>query len=598
MDILEVLRDMGIGAGKKLKGDALPGHLRLGKTAMNADGEITGTLAVRATGATSITPGTTAQILTAGIYDADITVAGDADMITANIKAGININGVAGKAEVVDTTEALLPAAAADMIAGKVAFVNGVKRTGVIVNNPADTKGTVGALMLNIVKNGSFENGLTDWGANLAATIVATTFKYGTKSVEVITAGTRGYCGVASSGVEFVPKANSKYYMCGNFYVKSFAAGGPVMLVRASTENIQIKVAIDVTKLNQWQFKSLSFNTAGYTLSTCDYFAIHDDGGIFPASTFDVIADGITVINLTEAFGVGLEPTQAQMDAIMTALDGYFVGTTILTKLVNGAYITNGATGVPEVMLNEPNFVAENMLAGKNYLGLPGGLADLGGAQTASSTWADNLGTLVFRIPTKGAFTAVVGTNPEVIATDPDFIPANILSGKNIFNVVGSIPNYANTAREAASIGQYGNGNIAVYMPSPAGYYTPGTAGSGGAELILTVAQTGLVASKILVGQTIAGIAGTAPPGKKFANGSGTIASAKATVTGLSFVPAMVLVRQNSPLYWYVANAPLLGGLDWIIANGSQYTATWTSSGFALGVYNSSSSFEWWAWEQ
>jgi hypothetical protein len=132
MDILEVLRDMGIGAGKKLEGDALASHVRLGKTFMNAAGKLIGTLVVRATGTTAITPGTTAQTLTAGIYDGDITIAGDADLIAANLKAGVNVFGVVGKTEVIDTTEATVPATAAQVRSGRKAFINGALLTGTL----------------------------------------------------------------------------------------------------------------------------------------------------------------------------------------------------------------------------------------------------------------------------------------------------------------------------------------------------------------------------------------------------------------------------------------------------------------------------------
>jgi hypothetical protein len=60
-------------------------------------------------------------------------VAVEAQLVTGNIRAGINIFGVDGKAEVVDTTEG---ADAADntMIAlGKKAWVNGVEITGIHV---------------------------------------------------------------------------------------------------------------------------------------------------------------------------------------------------------------------------------------------------------------------------------------------------------------------------------------------------------------------------------------------------------------------------------------------------------------------------------
>lgn len=65
-----------------------------------------------------------------GFYAATTLSAVDTDLATANIKAGVTIFGIAGKTEVVDTTEAGNPAAAGDIALGKVAFVNGEKIIG------------------------------------------------------------------------------------------------------------------------------------------------------------------------------------------------------------------------------------------------------------------------------------------------------------------------------------------------------------------------------------------------------------------------------------------------------------------------------------
>lgn len=68
----------------------------------------------------------------AGYYAATTLHAVDADLATGNIKSGVTIFGIAGKAEVVDTTEAGNPAAAGDIASGKIAFVNGAKITGTV----------------------------------------------------------------------------------------------------------------------------------------------------------------------------------------------------------------------------------------------------------------------------------------------------------------------------------------------------------------------------------------------------------------------------------------------------------------------------------
>jgi len=88
----------------------------------------------------SITAGTTLSVIPAtgytdGIDDTstiDLTTV-DADLVTDNILAGVTILGVAGKTEVVDTTEAVNAAVAGDIANGKVAFVNGVKITGTAI---------------------------------------------------------------------------------------------------------------------------------------------------------------------------------------------------------------------------------------------------------------------------------------------------------------------------------------------------------------------------------------------------------------------------------------------------------------------------------
>ncbi|MCR8645575.1 hypothetical protein NV379_23330 [Paenibacillus sp. N1-5-1-14] len=85
-------------------------------------------------GAVTITPSTVDQVIMAGYHNGAGKVLGDLDLIAANIKAGVNIFGVNGKPEVVDTTTAV-GAAIGDVLSGKDAFVNGVKRVGTMTNN-------------------------------------------------------------------------------------------------------------------------------------------------------------------------------------------------------------------------------------------------------------------------------------------------------------------------------------------------------------------------------------------------------------------------------------------------------------------------------
>lgn len=130
INITNALRARGIGVGKKLEGTAAVGDVRSGKSFMNADGgPNNGTLVTRdAGGAISVTPTTTATTLQPGIYDNSIAVAGDADLVAGNIKTGVNLFNVAG------TFTADADAVAANILASKTAYVNGVKITGTMVD--------------------------------------------------------------------------------------------------------------------------------------------------------------------------------------------------------------------------------------------------------------------------------------------------------------------------------------------------------------------------------------------------------------------------------------------------------------------------------
>jgi len=84
---------------------------------------------------TTLTPSTVDQAIPQGYYGGvvgDGKVVGDADLITDNIKSGANIFGVAGNVNVVDTSAGT--ATASQMLSGAIAFVDGVRVTGTMVD--------------------------------------------------------------------------------------------------------------------------------------------------------------------------------------------------------------------------------------------------------------------------------------------------------------------------------------------------------------------------------------------------------------------------------------------------------------------------------
>lgn len=75
-----------------------------------------------------ITPGASDKLIPAGIYHDEGYVAGDPDLVAANIKSGVNIFGINGDSNVVDTSGG--DAVASDIVKGKKAYAKGSLVTG------------------------------------------------------------------------------------------------------------------------------------------------------------------------------------------------------------------------------------------------------------------------------------------------------------------------------------------------------------------------------------------------------------------------------------------------------------------------------------
>jgi len=119
--------------GAKLVGDGQPADMLPGKTFMNEDGEQVGAMPTKA--AATFTPTTTPQLIAAGQYlSGEQTIIGDADLVSANIKAGKSIFGVAGKTTVVDTEDGYIDGANR-VLAGFAGYADGVRYQGALKNN-------------------------------------------------------------------------------------------------------------------------------------------------------------------------------------------------------------------------------------------------------------------------------------------------------------------------------------------------------------------------------------------------------------------------------------------------------------------------------
>ena len=97
--------------------------------------EITGTMPNN--GAVTIVPTTTNQTVAMGYHNGSGEVLGDADLVTGNIKSGVDIFGVSGDSNVVDTSSGT--ATASEILTDRVAYVDGQEITGTMPNNGAVT---------------------------------------------------------------------------------------------------------------------------------------------------------------------------------------------------------------------------------------------------------------------------------------------------------------------------------------------------------------------------------------------------------------------------------------------------------------------------
>lgn len=116
--------------------NAVVGDVLSGKTFYQGGTKKTGTIPSK--GVATITPSTVNQTIASGQYIGGTqTIAGDADLVTGNIRAGVNIFGVVGKASVVETSDATI--IAGDVLSGKTGYKNGAKITGTIPSKTAQT---------------------------------------------------------------------------------------------------------------------------------------------------------------------------------------------------------------------------------------------------------------------------------------------------------------------------------------------------------------------------------------------------------------------------------------------------------------------------
>jgi hypothetical protein len=123
-------------------GTAVASNCLVGTTFSNGTaGGVAGTMPNN--GAVVLTPGTSNQTIAAGYHNGAGYCAGDANLVSGNIRSGATIFGVSGNPNVINTSGATVTAA--DMVSGKTAYASGGLVTGTVpaganVNGPNGSK--------------------------------------------------------------------------------------------------------------------------------------------------------------------------------------------------------------------------------------------------------------------------------------------------------------------------------------------------------------------------------------------------------------------------------------------------------------------------
>lgn len=164
----------------------------------------------------------------------------------------------------------------------------------------------------NLVTNGSF-NTKANWvsggvaGTGGGSSIDSNKFLYGETSLKIVNNN-----GARREKQDINTIVGHKYYQRASAYINSFTNGYAIFGGIASA------LYFDTTKIGQWQTVSniREATDTSYTIYV----------GTVNYSTFDINFDGVLILDLTEIFGAGNEPSLKTMDDMFNEI-GYFEGT-------------------------------------------------------------------------------------------------------------------------------------------------------------------------------------------------------------------------------------------------------------------------------
>ena len=177
-------------------------------------------------------------------------------------------------------------------------------------------------VVTNMFSNGSFEDGFTNWNSNLfgagGGTLSTVKAYDGKQSVFINAIGDSKEKAIGYDGTISI-QADHQYYFAMNVYVDSYtsSSGSPI----ASLINFE-SLSFDTSILNSWQHVSKIITSKG----TSREFSSAGNmrfGQVYASSNYyQLYMDSIILVDLTEAFGSGNEPSQTWCDRNISWFEG------------------------------------------------------------------------------------------------------------------------------------------------------------------------------------------------------------------------------------------------------------------------------------
>lgn len=423
-------------------------------------------------------------------------------------------------------------------------------------DNDTGIAGTLAPKIPNLIKNGSFENGDNCWEAG--SVIVTGHAKTGTYSLKLTGTTATPEVIKASDPISYIQ--GHKYYV--SLWVTSDinCRGAALFPATPPYPNISFDVVA-----NTWNhFGMISQDSS---IVSGNYFIRLDNDNNYISNT--MYYDDIMVIDLTDSFGAGKEPSVDIMNTVVVNNAGWWD-----SKLTT---LTSDATAIASQMLASvnayvkgvkvtgtmPNFsnqtkqivnhghamsvYADPLDSRMGIVEMPNGLMGAGYIDTNTRFKAQLWGLLQENIKA-GAYIGqyngygtgyMVGT----FTADANLNAAWLITGASGYaNGVKINGGMANHGGYTAAIGVYNDGAGTAYVWIPYGAYLADS-GSGSGTPGINIPQPDLLAGNIVAGKNIMGTVGTA---KRRVSGNAIAANLSTGTYGLRTIGSLATLTNTS----------------------------------------------------